>query len=498
MTSASSVVAWTHVANGTNFKPERSLNAAPPSKAHFHFMSTSIRKRGAPLTSAPLPADEPALIAGTVCDEVPAADEIIDETPKKFPALKPGWHPERPPPELAMAGTPIDDILKKVLKWVLVLWGAAIAYVYLYASGGLGKPPFPPPLEPLDEPLYASAELEIAGRFPKAPVGVAVADDGRIFAAFDGRSGSGDKIGCFDPRTGKYAPYPSARHQHRPNTPISLLIQNNVLHVLDHGSHVLASRAHIFRFNLTSDAVMGAVDLPQWYGARLAALTAVPNEADSTQGGTPPALEVLMADSSLVLGFPSLYVTNTSMYRDSRKLLFGHHTLGFGQYTLHSNHGKPLKWGIMGQFPYRPAVSSLAVSDDGWLYYASQSDTTLHRIPLSVVLDSKASKHEKAAQIQTVATNKPISGGMVYHEGLIYIADQQTSAIRVFDPSAPHILRTVVRDSVLLSWPEQLAIKDGYLYIARSELDAAMTGHKNKWHHEGAEELPGLVVRLKL
>ncbi|KAJ3169518.1 hypothetical protein HDU88_000708 [Geranomyces variabilis] len=463
-------------------------------------MSTGIRKRGAPLASASAssPLDEPAPIADAVRDEVPAADEVIDEVPKNFPALKPGDHPERPPPELAMAGIPIDHILKKIGKWVVLLLGAVIAYVFFYASGGLGKPAFPPPLEPFDEPLYASAELEIAGRFPKAPVGVAVADDGRIFAAFDGRSGSGDKIGCFDPRTGTYSPYPNARHQHRPNTPISLLIKNNILHVLDHGSHVLASRAHIFRFNLTSDMVMPAIDLPQWYGARLTALTAVPNEAASGQDGKPPALEVLMADSSLVRGFPSIYATNTSKYRDSRKLLSGHHTLGSGQYTLHSGHGKPLKWGIKGQFPYRPAVSSLAVSDDGWLYYASQSDTTLHRIPLSVVLDSKANKHDKAAEIQTVVTNKPISGGMVYHDGLIYIADQQTSAIRVFDQSAPHILRTVVRDPVLLSWPEQLAIKDGYLYVARSELDAAMTGHKNKWHHEGAEELPGLVVRLKL
>ncbi|KAJ3157401.1 hypothetical protein HDU86_003292 [Geranomyces michiganensis] len=454
--------------------------------------SSTIRKRGAPPASSPPPngVEQSAEVVGT---EVP----VEQDRPKNFPALKAGDHPERPPPELASAGIPIDHVVKKIVTWILLALSAAMAYVFFFASGGLGQPHFPAPLEPLDEPLYASAELEIAGRFPLAPVGVAVADDGRIFASFDGRSGSGDKVGCFDPRTGTYAPYLTSRHQHWFETPISLLIHNNILHILDHGSHVIGDRAHIFRFNLTSGAKpMSAVDLPNWYGARLTGLTVVPDEDDGGQGQKKPT--VLMADSSMVVGFPSIRATNTSKYRDSTKLLSRHSTLGAGHYTLHSGHGRPLKWGLAKLFPYRPAVSSVAISDDGWLYYASQSDTTLHRIPLSVALDVGLSKHEKHAQIQTVATNKPISGGMVSHKGLIYIADQQTSAIRVFDPAAPHILRTVVRDPVLLSWPEQLAIKDGYLYIARSELDAAMTGRKNKWHHEGADELPGLVVRLKL
>ncbi|KAI8912313.1 hypothetical protein DFJ77DRAFT_467729 [Powellomyces hirtus] len=430
-----------------------------------------IRRRG------PAPTDEPV---PEVKGESKNAIKENDNAPTRHEVV---GHPERPPPELALSGRPIDHLVLYGLLWFAGFVGLIFAWITFFGNNGLGGTPFP--AANLDEPLYASSKLEVAGRFPFPPVGIAVTDDGRIFATSDGSHGDGDKLGYFDPSTGEYTAFPSKKHQGIYNTPLSLALHEDVLYMVDHGNHAVGGYATLFAFNVTSNKAMPIWRLPITYGSRVTGLSVVKG-SDSDQ------FSLLMADSSMMRGNPMLmrYVPPT-LRLDT--VLAKHESLAAGPHTLHSpaHGGKTLKWAWGKFLPYRPAISSIAADKD-WVYYAAQSATKLYRVPLAATKNQSMDKD----LIETVSTDKPVSGGMVAHNGIVYIADQQSSAIRVFDPKNPETLRTLVRDPALLTWPEQVAVgKDGYLYIACSALDAALTGRR---HHAEEGKHSGIVVRVPL
>ena len=92
-----------------------------------------------------------------------------------------------------------------------------------------------------------------------------------------------------------------------------------------------------------------------------------------------------------------------------------------------------------------------------------------------------------------IAFPKPASDGIVIDEttGVLYLTDFEHSAIWIADPVVPGRAKTLIKNELLLRWPDGLSASRGYLWITPSAL------------HELLEESPKLrapypILRMPL
>ncbi len=119
-----------------------------------------------------------------------------------------------------------------------------------------------------------------------------------------------------------------------------------------------------------------------------------------------------------------------------------------------------------------PQINSDGIALDrlnGYLYYHALSGHTLYRIKTSDLQNTRLTKDQLAAKVETV-TETPAPDGMTFGpNGKLYLTDVEHGAVVLFDPQEQQI-EPVLTDG-RLSWPDSLAwAPDGSLYVTASQI----------------------------
>ncbi|MGI8890806.1 MAG: SMP-30/gluconolactonase/LRE family protein [Chthoniobacterales bacterium] len=119
-----------------------------------------------------------------------------------------------------------------------------------------------------------------------------------------------------------------------------------------------------------------------------------------------------------------------------------------------------------------PRINSDGIAFDrvnGWLYYHALTGHTLYRVQASDLRNSRLSKSQLAAKVETVIETPAPDGMMMGPNGKLYLTDVEHGAIVLFDPEKKKV-EPVVADG-RLSWPDSLAWgPDGSLFVTASQI----------------------------
>ncbi|KAI8826617.1 uncharacterized protein EV422DRAFT_4222 [Fimicolochytrium jonesii] len=351
------------------------------------------------------------------------------------------------------------------------------------ADDGFGGSPFP---AITDEPLQKASAIEVVAKLPIPPNAIAITGDGDLYVSFHSRHDRGNlKLAKWDPKTQNLTAWPTEKRQLSYWQITSLKLHGNSLYALDDGINGLTNKPKVVAFDLQKGDERLRYRTGTGRGSLVADLAVHPD-----------GKSLYIADASMIRGLPKIFAIDVETGGRS-VVLKGHHSLKANRSAsiLDATGTHTLRWAYFGAFPYRPAVSALAIdAKNDAMYFAAPSSREAFKVPLSQLDYARDTNSHKSARpyVSKFLDHKPVSGGMVVAtNGDLYIADPQTSAIRVYSTrSGQPVLKTLVRDPEVLRWPGQLAIRDGYLYVACSALDTAFTGRKV----EGG----GLVVRVPL
>lgn len=115
----------------------------------------------------------------------------------------------------------------------------------------------------------------------------------------------------------------------------------------------------------------------------------------------------------------------------------------------------------------RFGLNPIAIDDTfEWLYFGAFSGTTVYRIPTAVISNSDASDVTLSKNIEVFGPKKPSDGIAFAPGGGILATDLEHNAIGLTTKGE---YRTLISDK-RLSWPDSLAISDGYIYVTQDQL----------------------------
>lgn len=149
--------------------------------------------------------------------------------------------------------------------------------------------------------------------------------------------------------------------------------------------------------------------------------------------------------------------------------------------------------------PVRFNSDGLALTPDGdMLYYKSLTDDRLYRIATAALRDAAMSDADLKAKVEDLGHYTTTDGMIIDEAGNLYLGDilnydlysLQTSG----NPKPPLKRTNLVKDTVLLQWPDSYAIHDGYLYVTTSQIDHMAKNNGGK----DTRKRPYEVMRVKI
>lgn len=115
----------------------------------------------------------------------------------------------------------------------------------------------------------------------------------------------------------------------------------------------------------------------------------------------------------------------------------------------------------------RFGLNPIAIDDEfEWVYFGAFTGTQVYRLPASTLADNNASDRDLQNTIEVYGPKNP-SDGIAYAPGVgILATDLENSAIGL---TTPGHYQTLIEDKKL-SWPDSLAVSNGYIYITQDQL----------------------------
>ena len=334
-----------------------------------------------------------------------------------------------------------------------------------------------------------SAELETVALFQdKAmPTGVTVSRAGRIFLSFP-RWNDPVKHTAVELRDGQLVPFPDAATNAfdatKPDDPAARLVsvqsvvvdEQDRLWLLDPGSFnfapVLNGGPKLWGYDLASGKRVKAIAFPNDVAMKMSYLNDVRFDLKRGKEGT-----AYITDS----GAGGMVVVDLAS-GESWRHLDRHESVMPTPFLQPTTEGEPfLQRKPTGEVA-APDVRSdgIALSPDGaTLYYTPLMSRDVYAVPTDLLADPDADGQKVAAAVRKVATKPSANDGLICDgAGRVYSTDWEDNAIRRIDPESGEV--TVVVQDERLTWPDTLAMHDGYLYVANNQLARQPNYHFGK------------------
>ena len=340
--------------------------------------------------------------------------------------------------------------MKKVLLFLLVLALVMVVVVRVRYGGGDLYP------DVSTAPLLNNNIIEEVLAYPEPIGNVAVSASGRVFFTVHPESRpQGNKL--LEYVDGASVPFPDGASQSSLfDTVLGIAIDShNRLWTIDHGNHGLRD-ARLLAFDLETGKLIHDDRLDQSIAPLGSFLQDIQVSAD---GQT-----IVIADASFWRKQPALIVYDIGTTA-ARRVLDGHASVSAENYIIR-NSGRTMTFGG-GIVALRGGVDGISLSDE-WLYFAALSGSSLYRVSLADLRNSKIPNSQLAASVERYA-DKPLSDGLsIDTSGTLYVTDVEHNSIYIVgDDREP---RTLLQ-SQNIRWPDALSFgPDGWLYIADSAL----------------------------
>jgi len=138
----------------------------------------------------------------------------------------------------------------------------------------------------------------------------------------------------------------------------------------------------------------------------------------------------------------------------------------------------------------RFGLNPIAIDEDNkWVYFGAFSGETIYRIPASVLADTNISDKKREKKIQTYGPKNPSDGITYAPGGGILVTDLENNAVGLTTKGKYEVL---VQDKVL-SWPDSLAVSNGYVYVTQDQLHQ----HPAFSQGYGAAKPPYVLTRFR-
>ncbi|MCA9698898.1 MAG: hypothetical protein KC431_15345, partial [Myxococcales bacterium] len=308
--------------------------------------------------------------------------------------------------------------------------------------------------------VLTADELEMAIR-PELPPGcVTVTHDGRVF--FDTHPFAAPARFAaphvFELVDGQARPWPSAEAQDLFVAPFGLTADRQGRLWLIEPATLDRSATRLLAFDLASGALAYELVLPEGE-ARFAQDLRI--SADGRHA--------VLADTGAFRFTPGqLVVVDLEERRIVRR--FRDPSLEPQDWIIRRYDGAPHRvfWGLL---TFQVGVDGIAFSDDGqWLWYATMSHDTLHRLSASALLDPSADDDAVAKTIETIGP-KPLSDGIeATPAGTVLVTDVENGG--VVEIAADGTLRRLSASAAVI-WADSVSIApDGTIYLTDSAIPA--------------------------
>jgi hypothetical protein len=350
----------------------------------------------------------------------------------------------------------------------------------------------------LSTQIFAQNKLEVVAEFSnERPGNIAVSSEGRVFITMSALVSSKYMVREILPN-GTTIPFPNEEWVTQPansssskgiNGTIGIQVSSdNVLWVLDMGNSGATPKQNpkLIGWDITTrklskvfiipDAVLNPTSFLQDFIIDMKNNTAViADMTNSMSGPINPAFVVI----NLKTGFTRRVLENNPSF-----LPLDEPIVVDGVKVTHKNaEGKSIQ-------PHN-ALNPIAIDrENNYIYFGAMGAKRIYRIPASILADESLS-NEAAAKYISFYAEKPISDGFkVGENGNVYTTDVQENAVGVSNPKGYQKLVSDKR----LSWPDGLALYNGYLYIVANQL------HHLPLLNNGvdASNPPYFVFRIKL
>lgn len=327
----------------------------------------------------------------------------------------------------------------------------------------------------LSPQIFAQNKLEVVAEFPsERPGNIAVSPEGRIFITMSALVSSKYMVREILP-DGKTIAFPDEQWASQPaanstikgiNGTIGIQVTgDNILWVLDMGnpnanpkqnpkliSWDIATRK-LSKVYILPDTVLSPTSFLQDFVIDLKNNTAVIADMTSSMNSTiNPAFVVI----NLETGYARRVLENHSslLPLDEPIIVDG----------IKVTHKKPDGQSIQPKNALNPIAIDKA---NNFIYFGAMGAKKIYRIPASVLADESLTDQDTSKFISFYA-EKPISDGFkVGENGRVYVTDVQQNAVGISSAEGYQKLVTDKR----LSWPDGLAISNGYLYITANQLN---------------------------
>ena len=345
----------------------------------------------------------------------------------------------------------MGTIIRLVILAALLI-ALAVGGLRLYFGGGK---PYP---ELAGQPLVTESGLERVLSHPEPVGNVAVSSTGRVFFSVHPEArAKGPRL--YEWRDGRAEPFPAAELQDGMlATPLGLTIdRSDRLWVIDPAMHGL-SRPRIMAIDLATNLVVHEHVFPRRVAPRGAFLQDLRVD--------PSGRMVYIADASIWRKSPALVIYD-SLTRRSRRVLEDHPAVRAQDWIIRTPM-REMRF-LAGFVPLKVGLDGIALDPAGqWLYFGAMSHDTLHRVPVSALLDEELDAAALAERVEDVA-RKPLSDGLaVGRDGGVYVTSVEHGAVLRIAAGKDPV--TIVR-SPRIRWADGLtAGPDGWIYLADSAL----------------------------
>jgi sugar lactone lactonase YvrE len=115
----------------------------------------------------------------------------------------------------------------------------------------------------------------------------------------------------------------------------------------------------------------------------------------------------------------------------------------------------------------RFGLNPIALDDKAqWLYFGAVNGETIYRVPVQAIADQNLSDKQRAAKIEKYGPKNPSDGILYAPGGGLLVTDLENNAIGLTTKNSYKIM---IQDK-RLSWPDSLAISNGYIYVTHDQL----------------------------
>ena len=310
------------------------------------------------------------------------------------------------------------------------------------------------------------ATLEMVASFPELQVtGVAVSKQGRIFVNFPNWSDD-HTLSVAEIIDGKPVAYPNeewngagAPEKHFVCVQSVYVDESDSLWVLDPAApkmkEIVQGGPKLVKIDLVKNAVVQTIAFSENVAPKKSYLNDVRVDTKTQTA--------FITDS----GLGAIVVVDLRTGKARRVLEGDHSTQAEKDFRLQVK-GREL----LGENGQPPQIHSDGIAFDGLnglLYYHALTGHTLYRIRASDLLNSRLTKSELAAKVETVMETPAPDGMIMGPNGKLYLTDVEHGAVVAFDPKEKK-LEPIVTDG-RLSWPDSLAWgPDGSLYVTTSQI----------------------------